>query len=84
MTPKEKAHEIVLKINHKKVWMLVHDDEYDGNPSLFYETLTHESSKELALMMVDEIMHVIDWHEFETPNQELNYWNRVKLEIRNL
>ena len=37
-----------------------------------------------AVICVDEIMHVIDWHEFETPNEELNYWNRVKLEIQRL
>jgi hypothetical protein len=37
-----------------------------------------------ALIAVDEIMHVIDWHEFETPNEELNYWNQVKHEITEL
>jgi hypothetical protein len=37
-----------------------------------------------ALICVDEIMHVIDWHEFETPNEELNYWNQVKAEINKL
>ena len=37
-----------------------------------------------ALIAVDEIMHVIDWHEFETPNEELNYWNQVKQEIQKL
>ena len=37
-----------------------------------------------ALICVDEIMHVIDWHEFETPNEELNYWNQVKEEIKKL
>jgi hypothetical protein len=35
-----------------------------------------------ALICVDEIMHVIDWDEFETPNTELNYWNKVKEEIK--
>ena len=34
-----------------------------------------------AFIAVDEIIHVIDWHEFETPNEELNYWNKVKEEI---
>lgn len=37
-----------------------------------------------ALIAVDEIMIAIDWHEFETPNEVLNYWNRVKLEIQRL
>jgi hypothetical protein len=37
-----------------------------------------------ALIAVDEIMKAIDWHEFETPNEVFNYWNRVKLEIQRL
>ena len=37
-----------------------------------------------ALIAVDEIIHVIDWHEFETPNEELYYWNQVKEEINKL
>jgi hypothetical protein len=37
-----------------------------------------------ALIAVDEIMEAINWHEFETPNEEFNYWNRVKLEIKRL
>jgi hypothetical protein len=37
-----------------------------------------------ALIAIDEICEAIDWHEFETPNEVLNYWNRVKLEIKRL
>ena len=37
-----------------------------------------------ALIAVDEIIKAIDWHEFETPNEVFNYWNRVKLEIKRL
>ena len=37
-----------------------------------------------ALIAVDEIIKAIDWHEFETPNEVFNYWNRVKLEIQRL
>lgn len=37
-----------------------------------------------ALIAIDEIMKAIDWHEFETPNEVFNYWNRVKLEIQRL
>ena len=37
-----------------------------------------------ALIAVDEIIEAIDWHEFETPNEVFNYWNRVKLEIKRL
>ena len=42
------------------------------------------NAKQGALICVNEIMHVIDWHEFETPNEELNYWNQVKEEIKQL
>jgi hypothetical protein len=37
-----------------------------------------------ALISVDEICEAINWHEFEVPNEEFNYWNRVKLEIQRL
>ena len=37
-----------------------------------------------ALICVNRILRVIDWHEFETPNEELNYWNQVKEEINKL
>ena len=40
--------------------------------------------KNCAIITVNHIMHVIDWHEFETPNEELNYWNQVKEEIKKL
>ena len=38
--------------------------------------------KDCAIITVNHIMHVIDWHEFETPNTELDYWNKVKDEIK--
>ena len=37
-----------------------------------------------ALICVNRIIDAIDWHEFETPNTELNYWNQVKEEINKL
>jgi hypothetical protein len=37
-----------------------------------------------AIMAVNEIIKAIDWHEFETPNKELNYWLDVRKEISNL
>ena len=37
-----------------------------------------------AFIAVDEICEAINWHEFEVPNEEFNYWNRVKLEIQRL
>ena len=49
-----------------------------------YWYLTNDSriAKQCAIIAVNHIMHVIDWHEFETPNEELNYWNQVKEEIK--
>jgi hypothetical protein len=40
--------------------------------------------KQCALIAVDEICEAINWHEFQVPNEEFNYWNRVKLEIQRL
>jgi hypothetical protein len=40
--------------------------------------------KQCALIAVDEIIDAIDWHEFETPNKEINYWLDVRKEINNL
>ena len=37
-----------------------------------------------ALICVDEICEAINWHEFETPNTELDFWNQVKEEIEKL
>jgi hypothetical protein len=36
------------------------------------------------MVCVDEIIDAIDWHEFEVPNERLNYWQQVKEEIKNL
>ena len=40
--------------------------------------------KQCALIAVDEIVIAIDWHEFETPNKEIEYWQEVKQEIEKL
>ena len=37
-----------------------------------------------AMSCVDEILEAIDWHEFETPNLQLYYWEKVKTEIQKL
>jgi hypothetical protein len=37
-----------------------------------------------ATIAVNEIIDAIDWHEYETPNNELNYWLDVRKEIQNL
>ncbi len=40
-----------------------------------------DRAKKAATACVNEIMDAIDWHEFETHNKELEYWNEVKNEI---
>lgn len=40
--------------------------------------------KECAIIAVDEIIYAIDWHEFEAPNKEIEYWQQVKTEIEKL
>ena len=37
-----------------------------------------------ALIAVDEILDTIDWHEFESPNKEITFWEEVKNEINKL
>jgi hypothetical protein len=37
-----------------------------------------------AIIAVNEIIQSIDWHEFEMPNNETNYWLEVRKEIQNL
>ena len=37
-----------------------------------------------ALIAVDEILDAIDWHDFETPNLQMWYWDAVKKEIEKL
>jgi hypothetical protein len=34
-----------------------------------------------ALIAVDEILDAIDWHDFQTPNLQMWYWDAVKKEI---
>lgn len=68
-TPKEKALDIINSLHH-----------------IFkkYDWIEYCMIKEIALQNVDEICEAIDWHDFETPNEELEYWNNVKLEIHKL
>ena len=37
-----------------------------------------------ALIAVDEILKAIDWHNYEFPNNEYQFWIEVKQEIENL
>ena len=34
-----------------------------------------------ALIAVDELLDAIDWHDFQTPNLQMWFWDAVKKEI---
>lgn len=51
------------------------------NYQIKVRSLDYNEAKQCALVTVDEIIDAIDWHEFETPNIELKYWQKVKQEI---
>lgn len=74
MTPREKAKEMV--------WGYYHRIEHTISDE--YAKVDWEISKQCALIGVGEILNAIDWHEFETPNKEIDYWEEVKQEIEKL
>jgi len=71
MTPKEKAEELL-----DRMLGIAYQHDCTGNEYLV--------AKDCALIAVDEIIEAIDWHDFETPNKELQYWQEVKQEIEKL
>lgn len=72
MTPEEKAKELVDKF--------ARIDGYQDSIDLS----KCEYEKQCALIAVDEIIEAIEWHEYETPNKEIRYWQLVKQEIEKL
>jgi len=44
----------------------------------------YEYAIKCALIAVDEILDAIDWHELESPNNEITFWEEVKNEINKL
>ena len=76
MTPKEKA----IELRDKYIFTtFIIDEDYEN---IKLKLMLH--AKQCALIAVDEIIGAIDWHEFETPNKELTYWQEVKQEIEKL
>ena len=76
MTPKEKARDLVEKMNNN-----INDNviiQYNDIP-LWKDTL-----KQNALIAVDEIMKAIGWNEMELGVDRDNYWQKVKQEIEKL
>jgi hypothetical protein len=81
MTPKEKAKELVYKYKNASFNCKGCDMPFCDIPCT---SLSIDESKQCALIAVDEIIQAIDWHEFEVPNEQINYWQEVKQEIENL
>lgn len=72
-TPKEYAKELV-------------DEMYGTTPPRddnFLLKQDWELSKEHAIIAVERIISAIDWHEFEAPNKQIEYFEQVKTEIKN-
>ena len=67
--PKEKAAELVNKF-------------VQYTPA--EEEIEYPFAKQCALIAVKEIKEAIDWHEYEYPDEEYNYWEQVEKEIQNL
>jgi hypothetical protein len=73
MNPKQKAKQLIKKFTSSTM-RLVADYEW-------VEDI--DSTKQCALIAVYEILDAIDWHEFETPNKQLEYWSEVQQELFN-
>ena len=71
MKPEEKANNLCMRF----LIQTTTDIPYGINKTI---------AKECALIAVDEILNAIDWHKFETPNNEIEYWEEVKQEIEKL
>ena len=76
MTPKEKALDLMDRFYPYSLVTDMLSNVLEGH--------SKTKAKELSQIAIDEICEAINWHEFEVPNEEFNYWNRVKLEIQRL
>lgn len=74
-TPKEKAQELVNTYR-----MILMDEDTDCGNELLCTSIAIKN----AVVAVNEIIDAINWHEFETPNKDLNYWLDVRKEIKKL
>jgi len=78
MTSKEKALQLFANFLYQNESV---DDSIYGFVLI---KLNEGLAKKCAIMAVNEIIEAIDWHEFETPNKQINYWLDVRNEISNL
>jgi len=79
MNPKEKAAELIEKYLNTIIHFPYIDTE-DGN-CIGTGYMTYNSAKDCAIIAVDEILEAIDWHDHETPNKEIDFWQEVKKEL---
>jgi len=77
MTPSEKAKLLVQKFYFSL-------PNNGGQTGLCNIHQRWDEGKICARIAADEIIDAIDWHEYETPNKELNYWLDVRKEIEKL
>jgi hypothetical protein len=77
MTPSEKAKQLVQKFYFSL-------PNNGGQTGLCNVHQRWDEGKICARIAANEIIDAIDWHEYETPNKELNYWLDVRKEIEKL
>ncbi len=78
MSPKEKALELIGNMGFSTGISI------NAQTGEFHPMYRNQYAKECALVAVDEIIEAIDWHKFDTPNQEFQFWQEVKQEIEKL
>ncbi len=77
-TAKRKAQELIDKyLPHTQWW------DYYWDVEIKKETRI-KKAKEMAIICVNEILKAIDWHAFEVPNDDINYWEEVLTELNSL
>ena len=72
MTPLEKALQLMTRFQETSYKLGDHS-------SIYTPTAKHH-----ALICIDEIIDAIDWHDYEVPNLQLEFWFKVKHELENL
>lgn len=84
MTPKQKAKELRDSMYAIMSNGMELRPPKDDTVSYYLARHYRKASKQCALKEVVEILEAIDWHEFETPNKDIEYWQQVKSEIEKL
>lgn len=80
MTPKEKAHDLVGNAYNGLIISLLHKD-CEGDYAVASGQMTVDSSKQCALIAVDEILNI---NSVDKDYDLSDYWQQVRTEIENL